>query len=62
MTVLRRKRLADGSFGELENVFDVETDADKIVRLESENAQLKADNETTLAALLDIYEIIGGDA
>ena len=40
MTVLRRKRLADGSFGELEKIFEGETQEEKIERLEGENAFL----------------------
>lgn len=40
MPVVRRKRNPDGSFGELENVFNQETDSDKIKRLEATNAQL----------------------
>ena len=40
MTIMRRKRLPDGSFGELEKVFDGETDSEKIERLERENAFL----------------------
>lgn len=38
MVVVRRKRNPDGSFGEPEKVFNRETDADKIERLEFENA------------------------
>nr|WP_259544499.1 hypothetical protein [Heyndrickxia oleronia] len=33
MTLLRRKRLPDGSFGELEKVFEGETDAEKVEQL-----------------------------
>lgn len=40
MAILRRKRLPDGSFGELENVFGGETESDKLERLEGENAFL----------------------
>lgn len=39
----RRKRLEDGSFGELEKVFSFETSEEKIDRLEMENASLTLD-------------------
>lgn len=38
--LLRRKRLEDGTFGELEKVFDGETQAETIERMEEENASL----------------------
>lgn len=38
--ILRRKRLADGSFGELEKVLGGETESEKIERLEGENAHI----------------------
>ncbi|MGN7387707.1 hypothetical protein [Sporosarcina sp. SAFN-015] len=44
MTIMRRRRLPDGSFGELEKVFVGETDAEKIARLEAENASLALAN------------------
>lgn len=39
MAILRRKRLADGTFGPLEKVFDGETETEKIERLELERAE-----------------------
>lgn len=36
----RRKRLPDGTFGELEKVFEGETADEKVARLEAENASL----------------------
>ncbi|MBU5214342.1 hypothetical protein [Heyndrickxia oleronia] len=36
----RRKRLQDGTFGELEKVFKTETTDEKVERLEGENASL----------------------
>lgn len=44
----RRKRLPDGTFGDLEKVFDGETDAEKVIRLERE----KNDVEESLAGLV----------
>lgn len=56
MTILRRKRLADGTFGDLEKVFDGETDAEKLARVEAENTEL-------MLAITDLYEIVlGGTA
>ncbi|KAB8139250.1 hypothetical protein F9U64_01100 [Gracilibacillus oryzae] len=75
MPVVRRKRLADGSFGPPEKVMGEETDQEKIQRLESENTslmlaltdqyeknlQLERDNTNTMLALTDIYEqMMGG--
>lgn len=40
----RRKRLADGTFGELEKVFGEETSEEKAKRLDAENKLLKAQN------------------
>lgn len=40
MTMERRKRLPDGSFGELEKVFEGETVQERVDRLEAENADL----------------------
>ena len=51
MTILRRKRLQDGSFGELEKVFEGETEQEKVERIESENKELKGQ-------LLEIQEYI----
>lgn len=63
MAILRRKRLADGTFGEIENVFKRETDAEKMERLESENADLKASLSDTQLALAELANIVlGGDA
>ena len=63
MAVHRRKRLADGTFGEIENVFQRETDAEKMSRLESENADLKASLSDTQLALAELANIVlGGDA
>lgn len=44
----RRKRLPDGSFGDLEKIFDGETDTEKSNRLEQE----KNDVEESLAGLV----------
>lgn len=41
MTVVRRRRLQDGSFGPLEKVFEGETKEEKIERLEREKEELK---------------------
>lgn len=41
MAIARRKRLADGSFGELEKVFAGETPEEKIERLEKEKEDLE---------------------
>lgn len=60
--ILRRRRLQDGSFGELEKVFNGETDEEKFGRLDEYSNQLKSDNEMAMAAILEIYEVIGGDA
>lgn len=38
--LMRRKRLPDGTFGDLEKVFEGETEAEKLERLEATNAQL----------------------
>ena len=63
MAILRRKRLADGTFGEIENVFQRETDAEKMARLESENADLKASLSDTQLAIAELANIVlGGDA
>ena len=63
MAILRRKRLADGTFGEIENVFQRETDAEKMARLESENVDLKASLSDTQLALAELANIVlGGDA
>lgn len=63
MAILRRKRLADGTFGEIENVFQRETDAEKMTRLESENTDLKASLSDTQLALAELANIVlGGDA
>lgn len=51
MALMRRKRLADGSFGELEKVFDGETSEEKIERLEKEKEDLKSQ-------LLEVQEYI----
>lgn len=40
MPVVRRRRNPDGSFGELEKLFEGETDQEKMERLEATNAQL----------------------
>lgn len=40
MTLLRRKRLPDGSFGEFEKVFEGETDSERVDILEAMNAEL----------------------
>ncbi|MEH6944770.1 hypothetical protein [Bacillus sp. JJ722] len=50
MTILRRKRLPDGSFGELEKVFEGETQAEQIEKLQSDldNAIIEL---TTLIAM-----------
>lgn len=76
MAVLRRKRLADGTLGPLEKVFDEETDREKVQRLENENTQLmlalteqfeknlqlEADLTNAMLALTDLYEqMIGGE-
>jgi hypothetical protein len=47
--IIRRKRLADGSFGEPEKVFGGETPEEKVERLEEENL-------TTMGALASVYE------
>lgn len=60
--ILRHRRLQDGSFGELEKVFNGETDEEKLGRLQSENEQLRADIDATLEAVLEIYETVGGEA
>ena len=62
MAFMRRKRLPDGSFGELEKVGSGETTAETIARLTAENELLKADGQMTLEAIAEIYEIIGGGA
>ena len=41
MSVLRRKRLEDGSFGELEKVFEGETDREKLERIEREKTEMQ---------------------
>lgn len=41
MAILRRKRLQDGTFGELEKVFSGETQDEKIERLEREKNDLQ---------------------
>lgn len=41
MALMRRKRLSDGSFGELEKVFEGETQEEQIERLEKEKENLK---------------------
>lgn len=41
MAILRRKRLQDGTFGELEKVFSGETQDEKIERLEREKSGLQ---------------------
>lgn len=51
MALMRRKRLADGSFGELEKVFEGETQEEKIERLEKEKEDLKGQ-------LLEVQEYI----
>ena len=48
MSILRRKRLQDGSFGELEKVFSGETPQEKIERLEQENNSLIDENSNLL--------------
>lgn len=51
--ILRRKRLADGSFGELEKVFDGETAEEVIARLEEENAKMAGAQAILLFQLLE---------
>ncbi|RYI24995.1 hypothetical protein EVU96_25250 [Bacillus infantis] len=57
MALMRRKRLPDGTFGELEKVFEGETDAEKVERLESENAQLAYDLLTKEFRLSEIEQV-----
>lgn len=44
----RRKRLPDGSLGELEKIFSGETEEERLDRLEQENAALQKENATLL--------------
>ncbi|WP_060210492.1 hypothetical protein [Sporosarcina koreensis] len=46
---MRRKRMPDGTFGDLEKVFEGDTDAEKIARLQEQNTML-------MLALTDLYE------
>lgn len=77
MPILRRKRLQDGTFGDLEKVFSGELESEKVDRLESENLagmlamvdmfetniRLTDDNTQLMLAVTDLYEmIIGGMA
>ena len=50
MAILRRKRLQDGTFGELEKVFEGETQEEVIERLEGETDSLKALNLNIMLA------------
>lgn len=62
--LLRRKRLPDGTFGELEKVFDGETDAERMARLEAENASLSLSLESVEALQAEMLLMIlsGGNA
>lgn len=51
----RRKRLPDGSFGELEKVGTTETPEEKAERLEQENKLLKLQNQAN-AERMDFME------
>ena len=53
MAIIRRKRLQDGSFGELEKVFKGETQDEIIKRFENEKEQL----ETVLLEISTINAI-----
>lgn len=52
--IVRKKRLEDGTFSELEAVFGGETAEQKIDRLEAENTRL-------MAVTADLYERILSD-
>ncbi|KOY81588.1 hypothetical protein I6G82_08275 [Lysinibacillus macroides] len=54
----RRKRLADGSFGELEKVGSAETAEEKAVRLEQENKLLKLQNQANVERMEFVEELI----
>ena len=56
MTVLRRKRLQDGSFGELEKVFEGETEQEKTERIGEETEILKDMNLNLMLANIEMYE------
>ncbi len=51
MAILRRERLLDGTFGDLEKVGSSETQAETIERLETQSRNL-------MLALTDLYEFI----
>lgn len=54
--ILRRKRLADGTFGELEKVFDGETAEEVIARLENDNAALVLESIAKEMRLADVEQ------
>lgn len=56
----RKKRLTDGTFGDLTKVFPGETDAEKVARLEAENEQLRESNLAAFIAIAEIFEIMEG--
>lgn len=51
--LLRRKRMPDGSFGELEKVFPGETAEEKVERLEADNAALEATQAALTLMLIE---------
>jgi len=74
MTIERRKRLANGKFGDFEKVFEGETNEEMVKRLEQEilllmeanlslymeNQALQAEDMTNKEAILELYMMIGG--
>ncbi|MED4399760.1 hypothetical protein [Metabacillus fastidiosus] len=63
--VYRRKRLPDGSFGELEKVFEGETNEEKLTRFEAEKLalqQLLLDNMDATAILFEEILLLKGGA
>lgn len=49
--ILRRKRLPDGTFGDLEKIGEGDTQEEKFARLEAQNTNL-------MLALTDLYEYV----
>lgn len=56
--MLRRRRLPDGSFGELEKVGTEETAEEKAARLEQENKLLKLQNQANAERMEFMEDLI----